>query len=99
MQLNESEAKYLQKWRKTIERGRITYIITYGLLWGVFVAIFSHLLSFWGQENLLSSFLTTDFLIRLAVFALGGIGMYTLQWRSNYKKYNQLKAKQGIATE
>ncbi|MEJ8758070.1 hypothetical protein WG947_13745 [Pontibacter sp. H259] len=92
MSLNKEEEQFIQRWSKNERRGKYFYIITFGLLWGNAVAIGSKLLSSYGKAGLWNLFATSEFLIKLLIFNIVGLGLYAFKWNSNYKRYKQLKS-------
>jgi hypothetical protein len=97
MQLNKEETKFMDRWARTKERGQWRYTLTRGLLWGMFVSVFSYLLKSWDAfkawdtAGLADGLTSSDFLLRLFVYSVIGAGIHAYHWNANTKRYNQLK--------
>lgn len=98
MQLNKEEMGFINKWAKAKENGQWRYILTRGLLWGVWVGVFSKLfqawdaLKAWDTAALSDGFTSSDFLVRLFIYSAIGVGIHAYHWNANTKRYNQLKS-------
>jgi len=91
MDLTNEEEKFIRSWAKQEQRGKYFYIISFGLLWGTAVAIGSKFLSDYGDAGFWASFTSPDFLIKLLIYNIIGVGIYTYHWHSKSKRYKQLK--------
>ncbi|MCC9165966.1 hypothetical protein [Pontibacter harenae] len=87
--MNKLDQKFIEQWSKQEEKGMLRNVLSFGILWGAFTSIFSNLFRL--RDNTLSEiYLSTDFLLRLAVFTIGGLLLGANKWRKNQKRYRQL---------
>ncbi|PKV66639.1 hypothetical protein [Pontibacter ramchanderi] len=97
MRLNKAETRFIGNWAKTKERGQWRYILTRGLLWGGLVGFLSKLfqvwdaLKAWDTGSLANTFASSDFVVRLLIYSVIGIGIHAYHWNTNTQRYNQLK--------
>ncbi len=80
MTLNKEEERFVQRWSKHEKRGKYFYIIAFGLIWGTAVAVGSKIISSYGEQDFWTSFQSSGFLLKLLIYNIIGMGIYTYHW-------------------
>jgi high-affinity K+ transport system ATPase subunit B len=88
--MTTKEEYLLHTWPKQQAKGKVIYVTYYALFYALIVSVISFLI----QNSDLSAMemlLSTEFLIKLALFATIGAVMASFKWKANNKKYEELK--------
>ena len=93
--MTEKEEKYINTWKRNIEKGKIIYIFKFTIFWTFWMAFFTPLLMMlfdlnFSIEYIVSHFSITKVLIMLFIQIIAGVGISFAIWNSSTKKYNKL---------
>ncbi len=88
--MKERDKIFVEKWAKTREMGKSSYLIRVGALYGILTLVITQLFKL--DDNSFSElFLTQLFLVKLVIFLLIGIfGFALILWVLSEKKYRKL---------
>ncbi len=93
--MTDKDKIFIERWSKTKEKGKLSFMLRVGVLWGIITAILTQLfkLDHMSFEELS---LSKMFLIKLFVFLLAGVfGFALILWVLSEKKYIKLKSAKG----
>lgn len=88
-----SEQKFVEKWEKTREKGRLHHHLLFGTLWGVFMFVFVTLfdlaeMSFW------DAYFSKRALLKILTWWIGGVALYApIMWYDSNLRYRKLTGK------
>jgi len=93
--MTEKEEKYINTWKRNIEKGKTLYIIRLTIIWAFFVTLltpfFKFLIDFsLTKEKLFQVYDFKHLIIQFIVFLLVGILFSLMTWKTGLKKYNKL---------
>ncbi|MCA9323257.1 MAG: hypothetical protein KDB53_21145 [Planctomycetes bacterium] len=82
-----STDKYLDQWSETRKRGKLRYVLAYGVVgWGVLTAVlFSFIMSLMGDGGTFLSYLA----VSIIVFPIGGILFGSTMWTWSERKHRR----------
>jgi len=88
--MKERDKIFVEKWVKTREKGKRSYLISVGSIYGILTLVITQLFKL--DDNSFSElFLTQLFLVKLVIFLLIGIfGFALILWVLSEKKYRKL---------
>ena len=88
--MKERDKIFVEKWAKTREKGKRSYLIRVGSLYGILTLVITQLFKL-GDNSFSELFLTPLFLVKLGIYLLIGIfGFALFLYVLSEKKYRKL---------
>ena len=88
--MTSKEEYLLETWPKQQAKGKPMYVVSYVLLYSAIVGIVSLLFRV-DDGPVMDVIVSTEFLVKLAIFATIGLVIAHYKWKANNKKYEALK--------
>jgi uncharacterized membrane protein YfcA len=80
----------LHSWPKQQAKGKITYMALHALIYGFLVGFLSLMFGL-GDAPLMEMVFSLEFLAKLVLFLVIGLMMANYKWKSNSRKYDELR--------
>jgi hypothetical protein len=92
--MKENVPQNLQGWAKTRSKGMARFVIVIGGIWGIVTTVITQLLDM-GEKNFSQAFMSSEFLIKLAINIGVGILVFApVFWFLAERKYKKMQENQ-----
>jgi len=91
--ISQADEKFIQKWEKTLQKGRFRYFLILGGGWGFFMFVFITLFDL-ADKSFIEAYFSWKGLMKLGIWLVIGICTYApILWLYNNRQFKQLKEK------
>ena len=85
---SEKELRYYRKYRDNPKSKTWHMVVQGSLAWGLPVALSIQFFEYLTRDE---AFFSTDLLLRIVIFMIGGLGFGYFMWRGRENRYQQIK--------
>lgn len=87
--MHAKEQKFIRNWPKQRQKGKTSYVMVRGIVWGIIAASLTTLFRL-GGSSFAELYLSTYFVLKLTVMIAVGIFFQNWQWNFNNARYDKL---------